>query len=91
MSGKLPGMMFNIAVREVTADDRGHVFVCDSSNKYIHVLSTRDGSHLGVAAGEGEEGVGRPCKVAWHGESASLIVADQRDIVYHLNVFSRQD
>ena len=91
VSGKLPGMQWEIMASRVTADEREHLFVCDGMNKCVHVLSARDGTHLGVVVWEVEEGLGTPHNVAWHSESASLIVVHWKDAVYHLSVFSGQD
>ena len=89
VSGKLPGMEHEIKAWGVTADEQGCLFVCDVNNKCVHVLSARDGTHLGVVAREGEEGVGEPCNVTWHQESKSLVVAHKKYDVYHLSILSR--
>ena len=91
VSGKLPGMQLDIDADRVTADEQGHLFESDGENRCVHVLSARDGIPPGVVARVGEQGVGEPDRVAWHGESASLIVAHEKDEVYHLSVFSCQD
>ena len=92
VSGKLPEMMKKIEAKRLTADDQGHLFVCDQGNDCVHALSARDGSHLGVVVREGEEGVRTPYNVTWHQESKSLVVAHQKDNTYwHLSVFSRQE
>ena len=91
VSGKLPGMEHEIHAYGVTADEQGHLFVSDWENECVHVLSARNGTHLGVVVREGQEGVGTPNNVAWHSESASLIVVHWKDAFYHLSVFSGQD
>ena len=91
VSGKLPGMDWDIDARGVTADGQRHLFVCDESNRCVHMLSTTDGAHLGVVVRALLEGVGNPREVTWHGESASLVVAHEKDAeCYFLSVFSRQ-
>ena len=90
VSGKLPEMEHTTDDCRVTADDQGHLFLCDKKNSCVHALSVRDGKHLGVVVRKGQDGVGKPCNVTWHQESAFLIVAHERDGVYHLSVFSRQ-
>ena len=89
VSGKLPGMQDEICALGVTADDQGHLFACDRENRCVHVLSVRDGTHLGVVVREGDEGVGEPDRVAWHSDSASLIVANLKDEL--LSFFFGQD
>ena len=91
VSGKLPGMQHDIFVHGVTADDQGHLFVCDGNNRCVHALFARDGKHLGVVVREGEQGLGKPYMAPWYSESASLLVANVRDGVCHLSVFSHQD
>ena len=91
VSGKLPQMEWDIDARGVAADDQGHLFVCDESNRCVHLLSATDGTHLGVVVRALVEGVGKPREVAWHGESASLVVAHEKDAdCYFLSVFSCQ-
>ena len=91
VSGKLPGMEHEIKACRVAAGKQGHLFVYDIMNKCVHVLSARDGTHLGVVVREGQDGVGIPCKVAWHSESASLSAVHWKDKAYHLSVFSGQN
>ena len=91
VSGKLRQMELDIDARGVTADDQGHLFVCDESNRCVHLLSATDGTHLGVVVKALVEGVGKPREVAWHQESASLVVAHEKDADYYfLSVFSCQ-
>ena len=90
VSGKLSEMEHEIEAWGVTADYQRRLFACDVNNKCVHALSVRDGTHLGVVAREGVEDVGKPCKVTWHQESKSLVVAHKKDRLYHLSVFSRQ-
>ena len=89
VSGKLPGMRVEICALGVTADDQGHLFFCNKSNECVHALSAQDGTHLGVVAREGEECVGQPWNVTWHQESKSLVVAHEKQYVYHLSILSR--
>ena len=92
MSAELPGMQHNVSARRVVADDQGHLFINDVINKCVHILSARNGAYLGVVVREGDWGIGTPAEIAWHSESASLVVAHHhKDGVYHLSVFSRQD
>ena len=88
VSGKLPGMQHEIRASGVTTDGQGHLFICDFNNKCVHALSIQGGKHLGVVVREGEEGLGTPYKVTWHRESASLVVINEKDGVYHLSIFS---
>ena len=46
VSGNLPGMDWEMTAAGVTADDQGHLFVCDINNKCVHMLSVQDGAYL---------------------------------------------
>ena len=92
VSGKPPGIEFHMDARGVVADEQGHLFVCDYNNRCVHLLSATDGVHLGVVVRKGEKGLGKPKEVAWHEESASLVVAHYKDTgCFILSVFSRHD
>lgn len=54
-------------------DDNGHLFVCDSSNKCIHLFST-DGVYLDCVAKEYEFNLGTPIFVRWCKKTSSLVV-----------------
>ena len=75
VSGKLPEMEWGIDARGVTADEQGHLFVCDKENSCVHELFAGDGKHLGVVLREGQEGVGKLYNAAFHEDSASMVVA----------------
>ena len=96
VSGKLPGMQREINARGVTADEQGHLFVCGVNNRCVHLLSARDGTHLGVVVRKGQEVVGKPTDVTWHQESKSLVMAhvtkSKGNIsIWHLSIFSCQE
>ena len=92
VSGKPPGIECDMDARGVVADEQGHLFVCDYNNRCVHLLSATDGVHLGVVVRKGEKGLGKPKEVAWHEESASLVVAHYKDAgCFILSVFSRHD
>ena len=91
VSGKLPGMQQEMNAVRVAADEQGHLFINDGNNKCVHVLSARNGAHLGLMVRKGELGIGTPKEVTWHRQSASLVVAHEKNGVYHLSVFFRQD
>ena len=88
VSGKPPGMDWEMVASEVAADEQGHLFVSDYSNSCLHLLSVRDGEYLGVLKSD-ELDVGKPKEVAWHSESASLVVAHAEDRVLYLSVLYR--
>ena len=93
VSGQLPDMESNIDARGVTADDRGHLFVCDRENSCVHELFAEDGKHLGVVVREGQEGVGKLYNAAFHQNSASLVVAHGNEpdaACCSLSIFSRR-
>ena len=93
VSGRLLEMQLDIYVHGVTADDQGHLFVCDVKNRCVHALFGPDGKHLGMVVREEEQGLGKPYMAAWHSDSASLVVANVRVEVskYLLSVISHQD
>ena len=66
VSGQLPGMQHEIWTYGVAADDQGHLFVCDIRKECVHVLSARDGGHLGVVVRVGGGGckTTRQCNLA---------------------------
>ena len=91
VSGKPPGIESDMDTRGVVADGQGHLFVCDYNNRCVHLLSATDGVHLGVVVKKGENGLGKPKEVAWHGDSASLVVAHYNHTgCFILSVFSRK-
>ena len=65
--------------RSVTADNRGHLFVCDTNNDCIQVFTTMDGEYQGVAFKEGEQGLGEPKRIRWCQTLSSLIIAHQEN------------
>ena len=94
VSGKLPEVEWDIDARGVTADDHGHLFVCDKENSCVHELFAGDGKHLGVVMREGQEGVGKLYNTAFHQGSASMVVAhgyEPNAACCSLSVFSRRE
>ena len=89
VSGKPPGMKYVMDASGIAADEQGHLFICDESNRCVHMLSARDGSHLGLVVRKGQEGIGNPRSVAWHQISVSLVVFHEKGGVYHLSIFPR--
>ena len=75
VSGKRPAMEWEINACGVTADEQGHLFVCDKENSCVHELFAGDGKHLGVVVRQGQDGVGKLYNSAYHQDSASLVVA----------------
>ena len=59
----------------ITADGRGHLFVCDMSNGCIHVFST-GGVYLGELNGSR---IGVPRCIRWCSETSSIVVAHKKD------------
>ena len=93
VSGKVPEMEWEIDACGVTADEQGHLFVCDKENSCVHELFAGDGKHLGVVVREGQEGVGKFYNAALHQDSASLVVVHGNEpdaACCSLSVFSRR-
>ena len=75
---KVLGVESEINASAVTADGRGHLFICDNNNSCVHMLSA-DGQLLGTLQKEGRQGLGAPMRVRWSNRTASLILAHLRD------------
>ena len=90
VSGELPGMHWDMSAEGVTADDNGHLFVCDEYNRCVHLLSAQDGAHLGAVVREWREVLVRPQKVIYHRKSASVIFAHEVEEMYQLSVSSHE-
>ena len=56
-----------------TTDHKGHLFVCDTNNKCIHMFST-DGLFLGCLVDRGQHGITDPRHVRWCKNTSSLVV-----------------
>ena len=92
VSGKLPGKEHQIYPSGLAADDQGLLFVCDVKNKCVYMLYARDGAYLGVVVRKGEQGLNIPSDIAWHKESASLVIANYvKGECFSLRIFARQD
>ena len=72
MKGELPGMTKSMCAEGVTTDGRGHIFVCDVRNKYIHMFTTA-GYKKAIWKGD-EQGLGRPLSIRWCDKTSSLNV-----------------
>ena len=70
--GRPPGMAEELCSVGVTTDKRGHLFVCDSSNKCIHIFAT-NGIYMGPILKN--HPLGTPQLVRWHEQKSLLIVA----------------
>ena len=89
--GELPEIRL-VGVLGVTADDQGHLYVCSEVCTGVLMLSARDGSYLGMVLSNGAESIERPFRIAWHRESASLILNHREaGVDQHLSVFSCQN
>ena len=58
------GMKEKLQPRGVTADDQGHVFVCDEANACIQLFSVSNGSYSGTLLKMGRKGRGMPRGIA---------------------------
>ena len=88
VAGELPGIRL-VGILGVTADEQGHLYVCSEVCTGVLMLSALDGSYLGMVLSEGVGSITTPYRIAWHRESASLILDHQSDGDRHLSVFSR--
>ena len=71
INGYLPGSMNAVGV---TTNGRGQLFVCDTNNSCIQMLS-RNGTFLGSVLSSGDRGLGNPMRVRWCRKRESLVVA----------------
>ena len=58
----------------VTADNDGHIFVCDRGNACIQILSVKNGRYLGPLLKKGEHGIGLPKLIRWNKDTKTLVV-----------------
>ena len=57
----------------ITANQRGHMFVCDIINACVHMFEL-NGRYMGVLLTEGEQGLGQPQWAWWCNDTSCLIV-----------------
>ena len=72
MKGELPAMKQSMVAEGVTTDGRGHIFVCDVRNKYIHMFTTA--GYKKVIWKDTEPDLGRPLRIRWCENTSSLNV-----------------
>ena len=85
LKGMLPGMSKNLTANAVTTDGRGHLFVCDTVNACVHMLSV-DGAYLGMPLKAGEQDIGRPLRIRWLENSLCVVVVHIKDRRHHISV-----
>ena len=85
VKGTLPGVSKNVTADAVTTDGHGHLFVCDTSNACVHMLSV-NGSYLGTPLKAGEQDFGGPWRIRWLENSSSLVVVHIKDLRHHISV-----
>ena len=85
VKGTLPGMSKSVTADAVTTDGRGHLFVCDTVNACVHILSV-DGTYLGSPLKAGEQDIGGPWRIRWLENSSSLVVVHIKDLRHHISV-----
>ena len=81
--GRPPGMAEELCSVGVTTDKRGHLFVCDSSNKCIHIFAT-NGNYMGPILKN--HPLGTPQLVRWHEQKSLLIVATIIQSNFHIGL-----
>ena len=74
----------------VASDGCGHLFVCDISNKRVHMLSISDGKYLGCLIKEGDQGLGVPLFATWSEETCSLLIAHKKENKRFISVIKLQ-
>lgn len=81
--GRPPGMAEQLCSVGVATDKRGHLFVCDSSNKCIHIFTT-SGNYMGPILKN--HPLGTPQLVRWHEQKSLLIVATIIQSNFHIGL-----
>ena len=89
VDGNVTGMEEAVDVRGVTTDERGHLFVADYNNEYIHMFSTSEGQYLGRLM-KGVETLGNPGRVYWIADTSSLVAACLLQDKWHLKLINIQ-
>ena len=74
VKGKLPGFEKEMCAESITTDEKGRVFVCDTNNNCVHVVSAENGIYVGCLLKEGERNLGKPRLIRWSKRLSSLIV-----------------
>ena len=73
--GGLPGMATEMCAESVASDGSGHLFICDTNNSCIQVLSADGGSYVAPFLWEGELCMGKPKLVRWCPFSSTMLIA----------------
>ena len=81
--GRPPGMTEELCSVGVTTDKQGHLLVCDSSNKCIHIFAT-NGNYLGPIFKN--HPLGAPQLVRWHEKHSLLVVATMIQSDFHIGL-----
>ena len=68
-----------MSISAITTDQQGHVFVCDTNNKCVHVFSDDNGEHLGILLKKEDRDIGVPHKIGWNHKSGLLVVTHKED------------
>ena len=79
----------NMNPKALSADGRGHLFVSDSANTSIEVVST-DGNYKVCLIKAGEQGLGVPMRIRWCDTTGSLIVAHCKNKTMFLSIVGIQ-
>ena len=74
VEGRLPGMKKFLKAQGLTADDQGHLFVCDDNNKCVQMFNVVDGRYLGTLIKSGKQGLGGPIRIRWCSRISSFVI-----------------
>ena len=90
-SGAPLGMVYGIKPTSITADQkRENLYVCDSANKCIQIIST-DGVYQGCLVRRGEYELGIPTFLKWNKDTNSLLVVHTKQNGNHVSILTIQD
>ena len=74
IKGNLPGMRKVLSAQRIAAGDFGHLFICDDYNDSIQMFNLA-GQYMGAVTKEGDSYIGKPWRIQWCINTASLVVA----------------
>ena len=82
-------MRKNSGYEGITADEDGHLFICDRHNACIQMFSSR-GEHLEVVMGKGQGLLGIPMKIRHSREMSSLVVGHIQQGMWCIDVIGQK-
>ena len=79
VKGKLDGMTKDIRPWGITADGRGHLFLCDHANNCVQMFSL-DRKYTGASL-HGKKALGKPWRICWSDSLSSFALGYEKNKV----------